>query len=620
MPILQLVRAKELPEQEWQKHAVFPDWKGYTDDTLAMNSMMSFQGFHGQGMLWVRVADDVKSFTLYVNGVRAKTGCSGGGIYQVSLESAAVDGVNTVQVTNIEPFEIKDAVEIFVDYPEVLPSSGTEGIRPETLRLISDLIEADIAHGFSSAQLAVVRNGRLVTERSWGRKCSFRKDGTVRTDTTEVTSDTMYDLASITKMFAANYAVQKLVSDGRLDTAWSVVSVLGDAFAEDTLDFSYAGLEKPPDHAQQVLWKRKLTVRDLLCHQAGFPPAPHFNNPDYDMSRQEEGKRGSNLCYAADRSEMAEAVFHLPLLYEPGTNTVYSDVDYILLCFVVEQITGERLDSYLQETFYTPLGLRHMTFNPLAHGFHPEDCAATELNGNTRDGNVFFEGIRTETIQGEVHDERAWYCMEGVSGHAGLFGSATDLTRLASVMLTGGYGPHRFFSRNIMDLFTAPKSAEFGQWGLGWWREGDDQRMWYFGTQAASDTVGHQGWTGTLAMVDRSRHLVIAYLTNVIHSRVLSPSQPNGFGGRCFTSSTLGFVPQILSIGMDSGADASAQLLDLLADMAVESLKLIPEGAEINHPSVENVRSKLDVLEAWAARLEDPQGLARAERIKKMLD
>ena len=111
-------------------------------------------------------------------------------------------------------------------------------------------------------------------------------------------------------------------------------------------------------------------------------------------------------------------------------------------------------------------------------------------------------------------------------------------------------------------------------------------------------------WKGypdnTLAMVDASRDLVIVYLTNKINSPVTDGSNPNKFDGNAYTASSLGFVPQILSIGLDEQADISAQLMDLLADMAAESLKLIPEDAGSDHPSVKNARSKIAVLKAWA--------------------
>jgi len=170
-----------------------------------------------------------------------------------------------------------------------------------------------------------------------------------------------------------------------------------------------------------------------------------------------------------------------------------------------------------------------------------------------------------------------------------------------------------------MDLFTAPKSFDYGQWGLGWWREGDDQRAWYFGTQASPATVGHQGWTGTLLMVDPSRSLVIAYLTNKINSPITDVSNLNGFNGSCYTASTLGFVPQILSIGMDGDGDTREQLLDLLAGMAAESLKLIPDGAGAGHPYTENAKSKIEVLRAWAGEAKDEKALSFADLLENAL-
>ena len=614
------VREAAIPEYGWQKSAAFPDWKGYTDDTLAMNSMLSFIGWHGQGALWLEVAEEVSSFALYVNGRKLDTAAVGGGAWRVDIADWTVDGVNTLQVSNILPMGLSAAVKAYVPYPVVLEADeGLEGIRPEALRLVNDIIQSDIDHGFTSAQLAVVKNGRLVVNQAWGKVNAYLPDGTPNADSPAATTDTLYDLASVTKMFSANYAVQKLVTDGLLDIDAPLVDILGADFAEATLDLAYAEVEEAPDHETQKAWKRALTVRDILRHQAGFPASPHYNNPDYDMALQAVTVPGANLCYAATREETLKAICKTPLIYEPGTKTVYSDVDYMLLAFVIEAVTGERLDAWMDASFYAPMGLEHITFLPLENGFIADDCAATELNGNTRDGHVTFKDIRTETIRGEVHDERAWYCMEGVSGHAGLFANAADLAKLASVMLTGGYGEHRFFARNVMDLFTAPKAANYGQWGLGWWREGDDQRVWYFGTQAAPDTVGHQGWSGTLAMVDPSRDLVIVYLTNRINTPITDAADLNGFDGNCYTASTLGFVPQILSIGMDGDADAAPQLLDLAADMAMESLKLIPEGAGAAQPYVKNARSKIAVLRTWAEAAGSAEYTAFADELEAAL-
>ena len=172
------------------------------------------------------------------------------------------------------------------------------------------------------------------------------------------------------------------------------------------------------------------------------------------MALQAVGAPGANACHAVTREQTLEAICRTPLLYEPGTRTVYSDVDYMLLTFVVEKITGRRLDAYMKDVFYAPLGLDHITFLPLENGFSADDCAATELNGNTRDHHISFDGIRTETLQGEVHDERAWYCMEGVSGHAGLFANATDLAKLASMIRTYMLNGGKHIQFNVVDKET----------------------------------------------------------------------------------------------------------------------------------------------------------------------
>ena len=243
-------------------------------------------------------------------------------------------------------------------------------------------------------------------------------------------------------------------------------------------------------------------------------------------------------------------------MYEPGTKTLYSDVDYMLLGFIVEKVTGERLDTFCDETFYAPLGLTKITFNPLLHGFTKEDCAATELNGNTRDGNIYFDGIRKDTVEGEVHDEKAWYCMGGISGHAGLFSNAEDLAKLASVMIIGGYGNDGFFSEKVIEKFTSAADSSNTEYGLGWWRQGNNENSAYFSDLAPSDTVGHEGWTGTLTMIDRKNDLVIVLLTNKRNTKITDPSKNlNIFDGNWYTTASLNFVPQLIYQGMKEDAE-----------------------------------------------------------------
>lgn len=608
----------ELPQYGWQSQVRFPDWKGYTDDTLAMNSMYTFYGYHGQGEIYVTAADKVESFRLYLNEKPIDTQqMAAGGTYKIDVSSYTQDGGNTLQVSNIKPAGLKEAVTVSIPYPEIMDGMPEEeGISPESLALISDLIEQDIANGFSSAQLAVIRNGRLVYENAWGLTNSYLPDGSPCTDSAPVTTDTMYDLASVTKMFSVNYALQKLLTDGNVDLDARITEYLGEEFVTKTEQIPRDEIrgkdEDPalePDLETSKKWKAELTIRDLLRHQGGFPADPKFSAPLWYKENIPESEFPKNPYFAGNGADEAtrlatiDMICRTPLDYEPGTKTLYSDLDYMILGLVVEKITGKDLDTWLKETFFTPMGLTRITYNPLENGFSMDDCAATEVNGNTRDNLLHYEGYRTETLQGQVHDEKAYYSMAGISGHAGLFANATDLAKLASVMLDGGYGQNRFFSRNVMDMFTAPKKEDAANWGLGWWRQGDDQRVWYFGTQAESGTMGHQGWTGTLCMIDPDRRLVVVYLTNKINTMVTDVNvDANKFNGGWYTAGTLGFVPQILSIGMDSGEDITGQLLDLTADMAVESLKRLPEGVTLSdqHPAVMNVKSKRELFEKEA--------------------
>ena len=600
------------PGLEWQAKVAFPDWKGHTDTTLAMNSMYSFFGYHGQGAIYLKSEEALTGFRLYVNGIRIDTSAVGkGGSFSVDISSLSRDGENTIQVSHIVPSGLEKAVTVFIPYPKILPGKAARaGISPKALDMISRIIEADIRHGFPSAQLSVIRNGRLVYENAWGRLNAYLPDGRENTDSPEATTETLYDLASVTKMFSVNYALQKLVTDGKADLDSPIRDFLGEEFATATKapapgkDSALFGLDVIK------AWKDRLTIRDLLRHQGGFPadakyPAPYLYQPGLPTGepfRKNPFYAGNSADEAAKRSTI-QAICETPLEYEPGTKTLYSDLDYMILGLVVEKISGEDLNTWLKKTFWEPMGLKRISYTPLQEGFAAEDCAATELNGNTRDKLLSFPGYRTYTLQGEVHDEKAYYSMGGVSGHAGLFANASDLAVLASAMLCGGYGSHRFFSRSVLDQFTAPKQENAANWGLGWWRQGDGQRAWYFGTQASAAAFGHQGWTGTLVMIDPERQLVVVYLTNRINSPLTDAAKdPDMFNGNWYTAGTLGFVPQILSIGMDTDADISAQLLDLAADMAMESLKLIPENVPLSdtHPSVRNAISKREVFESLA--------------------
>lgn len=619
----------DLPGGQWQAQPVFPAWAGYVDDTLALNSMFTFQHYSGQGTLYVAPEAGVASFALFVNNKPINTAqMAGGGVYAVDISGCTLNGDNTIQVSAVQP--AGKTVQVSIPYPVVIEGTPEQvGLDRDVLEALEQLIQSDVDNGFPSAQMAVVKNGRLVYQNAWGRVNAYLPDGTPNTASPAVTNDTLYDLASNSKMYTANYALQLLVTQGKIDLDSRIVDLLGQSFVDDTIDITFSGYENPGLEVNKQ-WKSELTLRDILRHQAGFPADPQYHNDAFDQHTQKPAAGVANPLFSgwdgtpATRQATLKAIFKTPLMYKPGTKTVYSDVDYMLLAFVIESVTGQPLDQYLEQNFWAPMGLDHITYNPLLNGFAPNDCAATELNGNTRDGAVHFTGVRTATIQGQVHDEKAFYAMGGISGHAGLFSNAADLAKLASVMLTGGYGQQKFFSRNVIDTFTAPKKENAANWGLGWWREADDGRCWYFGTQSSSGTIGHQGWTGTLTLIDPVENLVVVYLTNKINSPVTNKAaNPNKFNGNWYTSSTLGFVAQILYQGLSNRAgNPNAALSALLADMAAGKFQLVAKAGATSpdHPIVRAGYALVETLFDHAKATHSAADRANAKAALALLD
>ena len=618
-----------LPGGQWQAQPVFPAWAGYVDDTLALNSMFTFQHYSGQGTLYVAPEAGVASFALFVNNKPINTAqMAGGGVYAVDISGCTLNGDNTIQVSAVQP--AGKTVQVSIPYPVVIEGTPEQvGLDRDVLEALEQLIQSDVDNGFPSAQMAVVKNGRLVYQNAWGRVNAYLPDGTPNTASPAVTNDTLYDLASNSKMYTANYALQLLVTQGKIDLDSRIVDLLGQSFVDDTIDITFSGYENPGLEVNKQ-WKSELTLRDILRHQAGFPADPQYHNDAFDQHTQKPAAGVANPLFSgwdgtpATRQATLKAIFKTPLMYKPGTKTVYSDVDYMLLAFVIESVTGQPLDQYLEQNFWAPMGLDHITYNPLLNGFAPNDCAATELNGNTRDSAVHFTGVRTATIQGQVHDEKAFYAMGGISGHAGLFSNAADLAKLASVMLTGGYGQQKFFSRNVIDTFTAPKKENAANWGLGWWREADDGRCWYFGTQSSSGTIGHQGWTGTLTLIDPVENLVVVYLTNKINSPVTNKAaNPNKFNGNWYTSSTLGFVAQILYQGLSNRAgNPNAALSALLADMAAGKFQLVAKDGATSpdHPIVRAGYALVETLFDHAKATHSAADRANAKAALALLD
>ena len=525
-----------LPEQDWQMNRAFPNG---TDDTLAINSLGSWNGYRDQGEIYVTLDASVTSLRLFVNNVEIETeGMVGGKTYKVDIADIAVDGINTVQVSNVAPVGKNKIVTVRVGYPVVIEGEAEDvGMDSSTLDLIDDFMNASVKYGFSGAQIAVIKDGKMVKNSAYGNVNGWNPDGTQISaeNAVPVTTDTLYDLASNTKMYSVNYAIQYLYEQGKLDLNTKIMDIFGyDEFIESTIFVDLYGTTDAKDLETAKEWKTRITVKDVLMHQAGFKADYMYHNNHFNLTTASlDEDPNANKLYAQGREDGYKMVMASPLEYEPGTKTTYSDTDYMLLCFVIEKITGMRLDEYLDTIFWTPMGLDNITYNPLENGWTVDQCAATELDGNKRAdldnlggydnaAVVDFNNMRDGVCQGTVHDEKCFYTMDGISGHAGMYANAEDLAKLCSVMLTGGYGENHYFTSSTIEQFVEAKSLDYTQWGLGWWREGELSRKSYWTTQSSNESFGHQGWTGTLTLIDPEEDLVVVLLTNKKNSPVLA--------------------------------------------------------------------------------------------------
>jgi CubicO group peptidase (beta-lactamase class C family) len=319
------------------------------------------------------------------------------------------------------------------------------------------------AGGFPGGAVIIGRRGATVLEKGFG---NLSWSGKSPVDPTR----TLYDLASLTKVVATTSAIMILYDQGKVQ--------LDDKVSKFIPTFS-GGL------------KDDITVRQLLEHRSGLPAGR-------DLWR-----------IAMTPGEARQAVIETPLECEPGACLIYSDLGADMLGFVAEAISGQRLDVFLQEHVFDPLGMHETFFRP--HWTLRDRIAPTELTPP-----------RGYPLRGEVHDENA-FALGGVAGHAGLFSTGSDLAVFAQMMLNGGeINGVRIVSDSTVALFTA-RTSQPGTRALGWDTCGHDGSC---GKYLSARAYGHTGFTGTSLWIDPDRDLFVILLTNRVHAaRARRPSK-----------------------------------------------------------------------------------------------
>jgi CubicO group peptidase (beta-lactamase class C family) len=286
-----------------------------------------------------------------------------------------------------------------------------------------------------------------------------------------ITEESIFDVASLTKVVATATAVMQLVERKQLSL---------DDHAGDFLP----GLRQAP--------KDRITIFQLLAHTAGFPG-------------------GEPLRQHTSRDDILNAIFSMDLSYPPGTDRVYDDLGFILLGLIVESMTGVGLDKYCEKEIFAPLGMSETMFVP-----------PRTLLGRIVPTEV--DAARGGLLRGVVHDEAA-YKMGGVAGHAGMFTTARDLARFARSMMGHDKGALAgvLSSASIRLMWSRQWQDAQGEYGLGW----DRLRPGYMNGIDDGDAVGHTGFTGVSLVISPRRNLAMILLSNRIHPVRSDRSQIN---------------------------------------------------------------------------------------------
>ena len=370
--------------------------------------------------------------------------------------------------------------------------SGVAGINSEKLNVIDSIAQDAISKGATPGCVVLVaKDGRIVFHKAYGN-LSYH-------DGNPVNLETIYDMASVTKICATTISLMKLYEEGKI----ALNKRLGD-YLPWVKGTSKAGL----------------LIEQILLHQAGLVSfIPFYKEtidangvpyPKYYSSAQTDSFHIRVAKNMFMRNDWRDTIFKRILQSPLGLpeKYVYSDNDFIFLGKVVEAVSGSTLDEYVKKEFYNPLGLTSAGFKPGEH-FSPDRIAPTE-------NEKYF---RMQLLRGDVHDPGA-AMFGGVAGHAGLFSNSYDIAVIMQMLLNGGnFNGKKYLRKETVDLFTAYHS-DFSRRGYGFDKPEKDNLIRtepYPCLLASPLSFGHTGFTGTCTWADPSCNLVFVFLSNRVN-------------------------------------------------------------------------------------------------------
>ncbi len=375
------------------------------------------------------------------------------------------------------------------------------GFKPERLLAIDSICkDAIIKQATPGCVVLVAKDGKIAYEKAFGYLTYDKSE--------LVYPETLYDLASVTKICATTMAVMKLYDEGKLD----LQKTLGD----------YLPWVRGSN-------KESLKIWDILLHQAGLKayipfyeetitkkegaPMPVVYSPKMDTTYRVRVAENLYMRY-----NWLDTIYKRILKSDVGIHGkyIYSDNDFIFMGKIVEAISGKTLDEYVQDTYYDPLGMA-------TTGFKPRDRFPLDRIAPTEHEQAF----RRQLIRGDVHDPGA-AMFGGVSGHAGLFSDAYDLAILEQLLLNGGVmNGQRFLKKETIDFFTAYHS-DSSRRALGFdkpEKDNETRKEPYPCPSASPLTFGHTGFTGTCVWVDPKYNIIFIFLSNRVN-----PNESNKLG------------------------------------------------------------------------------------------
>lgn len=414
--------------------------------------------------------------------------------------------------------------------PPKLPLATPEsrGLLPGLEKRVQVAVEAEIEKGnLPGCVVAVGYQGHLVLLHAYG-------DRQIEPSQEPMTTDTVFDLASLTKPVATATSIMVLLQEGKIR--------LNAPVADYIPEFAASG-------------KQSITVQQLLVHQGGLIP-------DNSLRDYQDGP-----------DEAMNRIYALKTVVEPGTKFKYTDVGFIVLADIVKRVSGENVHAFSQKHIFQPLGMTATGYLP-----GPELRARCAPHDKRED----------QWIKGEVHDPRS-HRLGGIAGHAGLFSTATDLAVYAQMMLNGGryYGARPLGTRTIKTM-TAPYPVSSGVRGLGW-----DKQTGYSsnkGELLSNRAFGHGGFTGTAMWMDPEIEMFIIFLSNRLHPD--GKGSVNRLAGRIAT-----LAASSINVPLNAGTDDLQTGIDLLRAEEYASLRGQRVGLIANQTAIDrHDRSTIELL------------------------